>query len=152
MGIKVVAQNKKAFHDYHVLSTLEAGIKLIGDEVKALRAGNVSLIGAYATFKQAELYLTNCNISPYAQAYTKEYDPTHSRKLLLHKRELNKLIGEVSQKGITIIPLKIYFNERGIAKVELGLCKHKKAADKRSELRERDISRETRRELKGGRE
>jgi len=150
MGIKVVAQNKKAFHDYHVIDTIEAGLKLIGDEVKALRAGQASLVGSYATFKQLELYLTNCNISAYKQAYNKEYDPTHGRKLLLHRRELNRLFGEISRKGITLIPLKIYFNERGIAKVELGICKHKKAADKRVETRERDISRETRRELKGG--
>jgi SsrA-binding protein len=148
MGIKVVAQNKKALHDYHVLDTLEVGIMLSGDEVKSLRGGHASMIGSYATFKQGELYLTNCNISAYAQAYNKDYDPTRSRKLLLHKRELTRLYGEVSKKGITLIPLKIYFNERGIAKVELGICKHKKAADKRTELRERDIARETQRELK----
>jgi SsrA-binding protein len=151
MGIKVVAQNKKAFHDYQVLDTLEAGIMLLGDEVKALRAGHASLAGSYATFKQLELYLTNCNISPYAQAYNKDYEPTHARKLLLHRRELHKLFGDISKKGVTIIPLKIYFNERSIAKVELGICKHKKAADKRSEMRERDIKRETRREIKSNR-
>ncbi|MCL4229124.1 SsrA-binding protein SmpB [Candidatus Dependentiae bacterium] len=148
MGIKIVAQNKKAFHDYHILDTTEAGVVLSGDEVKSLRAGHVSMSGSYATFKNGELYLTNCTISAYAQAYSKEYDPTRSRKLLLHKRELHRLFGDVSKKGVTLIPLKIYFNERGIAKVAIGVCKHKKAADKRLELRERDIARETRRELK----
>lgn len=148
MGIKIVAQNKKALHDYHVLDSIEVGIILTGDEVKALRAGQASMTGSYATFKQGELYLTNCTISAYAQAYSKEYEPTQSRKLLLHRRELNRLLGEISKKGVTLIPLKIYFNERSLAKIELGICKHKKASDKRSELRERDISRETLRELK----
>lgn len=148
MGIKIIAQNKKAFHDYHILDTIEAGIVLSGDEVKSVRAGHVSMIGSYATFKSGELFLTNCSISAYAQAYSKEYDSTHSRKLLLHKRELHRLFGDVSKKGVTLIPLKIYFNDRGIAKIAIGVCKHKKATDKRLELRERDIARETRRELK----
>ncbi len=107
------------------------------------------MIGAFATIKQSELFLTNCSIIVYKFAYNKdESDPTQGRKLLLHKRELHRLIGDISRKGITIIPLKIYFNEKNIAKVELGICKHKKAAGKKEAIRERDISRQTRRELK----
>lgn len=147
--MKIVAQNKKAFHDYDILETIEAGIVLTGDEVKSLRAGQVSLIGAFATVHQGELYLINCRISPYAQAYQKsEETATQRRKLLLHKRELSRLIGDVSRKGITIVPLKIYFNKRNIAKVALGVAKHKKAAGKKQVLKERDIKRETARELK----
>lgn len=148
--MKVVAQNKKALFDYTILDRLEAGIVLSGDEIKSVRAGKVSLIGSFATVHQGELYLINCHISPYSKAYIKtESDPTQRRKLLLHRRQLNKIIGDISKKGITIVPLKIYFTKRSIAKVELGLAKHKKAAGKKQALRERDIRRETSREIKG---
>lgn len=148
--MKIIANNKKAFHDYEVLSSLEAGIVLSGDEVKSLRANGASLAGAFAHIKNGELFLVNCHISPYEKAYQKldDEDAKRSRKLLVHKRELHKLIGEVSRKGITLVPLKIYFNKRNIAKVDIGLCKGKKAADKRSTLKERDIERETHRELR----
>jgi len=147
--MKVIAQNKKAFFEYEILEKYEAGIVLSGDEVKSLRAGQVSLQGAFATIHDGELFLTNCNITPYTQAYHKsEESRTRRRKLLLHKRELIRLIGNVSKKGITIIPLRIYFNNRNIAKVEIGICKHKKAAQKKQSLKERDIRRETARELK----
>jgi SsrA-binding protein len=148
--MKVVVQNKKALFDYEILDRLEAGIVLSGDEVKSLRAGKVSLIGAFATVHQGELYLINCNITPYAQAFAKrEEDATRRRKLLLHRRELDRLIGDISKKGVTLVPLKIYFNERSIAKVELGIAKHKKAASKKESIKERDIKRETAREVKG---
>ena len=148
--MKIVAQNKKAFHDYDVSDTLEVGLVLTGDEVKSLRAGQASLAGSFAHIKDAELYLVNTHITQYKQAYTKNEEAAkRSRKLLVHRRELMKLIGLVSQKGVTLVPLKIYFNARGKAKVELGLCKHKKAASRKQELKERDISRQTRRELKG---
>jgi SsrA-binding protein len=148
--MKIVAQNKKAFHDYEVSDTLEVGLVLTGDEVKSLRAGQVSLAGSFAHIKDAELFLVNAHIAQYKQAYTKSEEATkRSRKLLLHRRELMKLVGLVSQKGVTLVPLKIYFNERGKAKVELGMCKHKKAPSRKKELKERDISRQTRRELKG---
>ena len=128
---------------------MEAGIVLTGDEVKSLRAGRASLIGAFATVKGGELFLTNCTINAYSHAYGKEEaETTRSRKLLLHKKELHKLIGDVSTKGITIIPLKIYFNKKNIAKVEIGIGKHKKAAGKKQALKERDIKRQTDRELK----
>lgn len=148
--MKVVAQNKKALFDYDILDHLEAGIVLSGDEVKSVRGGKVSLKGSFATVHQGELYLINCHISPYSKAYTKqEEEATRRRKLLLRRKELNKLIGDISKKGITVIPLKIYFNKRNIAKIDLGLAKHKKAAGKKQALRERDIKRETEREIKG---
>jgi SsrA-binding protein len=147
--MKIVAQNKKAFFDYEILDRMETGIVLTGDEVKSLRAGNVSLSGAFATFHQGELFLINTSISPYANAFKKdEKETARSRKLLLHKSELMRLIGDMSKKGITIVPLKIYFNEKNKVKVEIGICKHKKAADKREVIKERDIKRQTRRELK----
>ncbi len=148
--MRLVTQNKKAFHDYDILDRLEAGIVLTGDEVKSLRAGTVSLTGAFATIHGGELYLINCHITPYSRAFSKkEEDTRRRRKLLLKKRELSRIIGDVSKKGITIVPLKIYFNERNIAKVSLGLAKHKKAAGKKQALRERDIKRETDREVRG---
>jgi SsrA-binding protein len=148
--MKVIAQNKKAYHDYHILETIEAGIVLMGDEVKSLRAGHLSLTGAFANIHEGELFLVNAHITPYAQAYMKTEEKTRrSRKLLMHRRELNRLIGQISQKGVTLIPLRLYFNDRSIIKVELGLCKHKLAPSKKKELKERDIERQTRRELKG---
>lgn len=146
--MKLVAQNKKAFHDYDILDRFEAGIVLTGDEVKSLRAGKVSLVGAFANVKKGELYLNNCHITPYTQAYEKnEDDARRARKLLVKRKELNKMIGDMSKKGITIVPLKIYFNKRNLAKVEMGIAKHKKAAGKKAALRERDIKRETEREI-----
>ena len=149
--MKTVAQNKKAYHDYEILETIEVGIVLTGDEVKSLRASSVSMAGSFATIHKGELYLINCHIGTYGQAYRKDEKlATRRRKLLLHRRELNKVIGLVSQRGVTLVPLKIYFNKRNIAKISLGLCKHKKAPSKKRELKERDIKRETRRELKEG--
>lgn len=148
--MKVVAQNKKALFDYEILDRLEAGIVLSGDEVKSLRAGKVSLIGSFATMHDSQLFLINCNITPYTQAFAaKKEDATRSRKLLLKRKEINRLIGDISRKGITIVPLKIYFNDRNFAKVELGIAKHKKAASKKESIKERDIKRETSRELRG---
>ncbi|HRN78452.1 MAG TPA: SsrA-binding protein SmpB [Candidatus Dependentiae bacterium] len=148
--MKIVAQNKKAFHDYEILDKIEAGIVLTGDEVKSMRASSVSLVGSFAHIKQGELFLVNAHITPYDKAYTKSEDAAkRTRKLLVHKRELNKLITMIAQKGITVVPLKVYFNNRNIAKVELGICKHKKAPDRKKELKEKDIKRETRRALKG---
>ncbi len=151
--MKIVVQNKKAFHDYDILDRIEAGLVLTGDEVKSLRASRASLIGSFATVHQGELYLINCHITPYDRSYSKKDEEmaTRRRKLLLHKRELNKIIGDISRKGITIVPLKIYFNKRNLAKVELGIAKHKKAAGKKQALKERDIRRETAREIKDAR-
>ena len=149
MGIKIIATNKKAFHDYEILDRMEVGIVLSGDEVKSIRLGHISLIGSYAIFHGNELILINCNISPYKQAFEKKEDlASRSRKLLLHRKELDQLTGAIARKGVTLIPLKIYFNEKNRIKIELGIAKHKKAADKKQELKERDIRREAEREIK----
>jgi SsrA-binding protein len=148
--MKIITQNKKAFHDYDVLERIETGIVLTGDEVKSLRAGHIALGGSFAYIHQGELMLINCSITPYCHAYFKaKGDPTRSRKLLVHKREIIKIIGDISRKGLTLVPIKMYFNGKGKVKVELGLCKHKKAHAQKQELKERDIARETRRELRG---
>jgi SsrA-binding protein len=147
--MKLIAQNKKAFFDYDILDKIEAGLVLSGDEVKSLREGKVSLIGAFATVHGGEIYLINCRISPYSKAYMKDdSESTRRRKLLLHKKQLNSLIGDISRKGITLIPLRMYFNDRNIAKVEVGIGKHKKAEGKKEAIKERDIKRETGRALK----
>jgi len=147
--MKLIATNRQAYHNYEILETFEAGIALKGDEVKSVRLKQVSLGDSFATIHQGAVILTNCHIAPYSHAYTKVDTSRQSRKLLLHKREINKLIGAVSRKGLTLIPLKMYINERGYAKVELGLAKHKKAINKKLELKERDIKRETARIIKG---
>lgn len=148
--MKIITKNKKAFFDYEILEKIEAGIVLTGDEVKSLRAGHGNLTGSFATVHDGELFLLNCHISPYDKAFKKDDEEAakRSRKLLVHKRELNRLIGDISRKGVTIVPLMLYFNKRSTIKVELGLCKHRKASGKKQLLKERDIKRETARELK----
>ena len=149
MAMKIITQNKKAMFDYHVIDSLEAGIVLTGDEVKSLRAGHVNLTGSFATIHSGELFLLNCHITPYDKAYNKnEDDAKKTRKLLVKRKEINRLVGDISCKGITVIPLKLYFNERGRVKVHLGLCKHRNAVGKKNLLKERDIKRETDKELK----
>ncbi len=148
--MKIIAQNKKAFHDYDVLETYETGIVLKGDEVKSLRAGHVQLVGAFGSIHDSELFLINCQIAPYSHAYQKLEEMTkRSRKLLVCKKQLARISMEVAKKGVTLVPLKIYFNEKGLVKLELALCKHKKAHQRKEEIKERDIARETRRELRG---
>jgi SsrA-binding protein len=147
--MKVITQNKKAFFDYEILERIEAGVILNGNEVKSIRAGHISLIGAFAHVKDGELFLVNASITPYSKAYQKkDEEAARTRKLLVHKRELDRLVGDISRKGITIIPLKVYLNERGLIKIELGVGKHKKSVEKKQALKERDIKRETSRELK----
>jgi SsrA-binding protein len=148
--MKIISTNKKAFHDYEILERLEVGLVLSGEEVKSLRAGHINLVGSFATFHEGELFLINAHISPYSHAYSKEEDTSRrSRKLLLHKKQLNSLVGDIARKGVTLIPLKIYFNEKSKVKLELGIAKHKKAHIRKEELREKDIKRETSRELRG---
>jgi len=148
--MKIIAQNKKAYHDYDILDKVEAGIVLSGAEVKSLRAGMANLTGSYATIHKGELYLLNCHITPYDKAFrASEDEARRSRKLLLHKKQLTKLVGEISRQGITIVPLKLYFTPKSLIKVELGIAKHKKAAGKKQALKERDIKRESQRELSG---
>lgn len=148
--MKLITHNKKAYHDYDILEKIEAGIVLTGDEVKSLRAGQVSLIGSFAVIRNGEMTLVNCRIAPYDKAYFKkdEEAATRSRTLLLHKRQIFRLVGEIAQKGITVIALSFYFNDKSKIKVELGIAKHKKAPSKKKELKERDIKRETSRALK----
>lgn len=147
--MKLIAQNKKVFFDYDISDKLEAGIVLSGDEVKALREGKVSLIGAFVTMHGGELFLINCRITPYSRAFLKDEDQaTRRRKLLLHKRQISRLIGDISRKGITILPLKFYLNDKNLVKLEIGIGKHKKAAGKKEAIKERDIKRETSRTLK----
>lgn len=148
--MKLIVQNKKAFFDYDIAEKFEAGIVLTGDEVKSLRAGQVSLAGSFAHVRGGELFLNNASITPYAKAFLKgdEKSATRARKLLLKKRELEKLIGDISKKGVTIVPLRLYFNDKNLVKAELGVGKSKKAAGKKQTIKERDIARETRRELK----
>lgn len=151
--MKIVAENKKARFDYEILETFEAGIQLYGDEVKSVRNKSVSLADSYAVVTKGEIFLLNCFITPYKHAYDKntgtaEASGRRSRKLLLHNKEISSIIGDVSRKGLTLIPLKMYFNDRGLCKIQLGLAKHKKTIDKKRELREKDIQRETERAIK----
>jgi SsrA-binding protein len=149
--MKLITKNKKAFFDYEILESMEAGIVLSGDEVKSLRAGKINLTGSFATMHDGELFMINAHVSPYDKAYLKdETQARRSRKLLLHKRQLSRLIGTVAQKGVTLVPLSIYFNDKNKIKVEIGVCKHKKMHGKKEDIKERDIARQTRRELKGG--
>ena len=149
--MKIITQNRKAFHDYIVYDRLEVGIALRGDEVKSIRAGDVNLKGSFVVPHQDQLYLLNCHISPYSHAFQKprEEDRTRTRRLLARKREIKKLIGKVSVKGYTLIPLKVYISDKGLVKLEIGLCKHKKAYQKKEALKERDIKRQAQREIKG---
>ena len=140
-------KNRRAYHDYHVLDKLEAGIVLIGSEVKALREGNLSFAESYARIENGEAFIQGLHISEYKNARMFGHEATRRRKLLLHKREIRKLYKSVSIRGQTLIPLKVYFNKRGIAKVLLGICKGKHSHDKRAAKRKRDSDREIRREI-----
>jgi SsrA-binding protein len=148
MAIKIVCKNKKAFHEYHIDQRMEAGMVLTGPEVKSLRAGRANIKDGYAQIHNGELFLYNVHISPYSFAPRSENNPLRVRKLLLHRRELRKLIGKLKEKGVALIPLKIYFNERGKAKVELGLARGKKLYDKRAALKEKQSKRELQRVMK----
>ena len=147
-GQKIVAKNKKAFHDFHIDQTLEAGIVLSGPEVKSLRAGKANLRDGYAQLKNGEVFLYNVHISPYAWTTHLAQDPLRVRKLLLHRQEIRKLIGKLHEKGIALIPLKIYFIANGKAKVELALARGKKLYDKRAALKEKESNREMQRNLR----
>lgn len=146
--MKIVCKNKKAFHDYHIDKTMEAGIVLKGPEVKSLRAGKANLKDGYANVKNGEVYLYNIHISPYSFTTQTPADPLRVRKLLLHRQEIRKLIGKLNEKGVALIPLKIYFIGNGKAKVELGLARGKKLFDKRAALKEKQSERETQRLLR----
>ena len=142
---KLVANNKKAYHDYFIEETYEAGIVLTGTEIKSVRQGKVSIKESYAKIENEEMMLYGMNISPYEQGNRFNVDPLRTRKLLLHKQEIRKLIGYTTLKGLTIVPLKMYINEEGRAKVEIGVARGKKNYDKRQTIKRRDQDRETRR-------
>ena len=152
MARKIVSRNKKAFHDYSIEDTLEAGMALTGPEVKSLRAGKANLKDGYAQLKNGELFLYNVHISAYSFATYVPQDPLRPRKLLLHRREIRKLIGQLHEKSIALIPLQIYFGDNGKAKVELGLARGKKLYDKRAALKEKESNREIERSMRRGRE
>jgi len=147
-GRKVVARNRRATHDYFIEDRLEAGLLLQGSEVKSLRSGRASLGEAYAGEDKGELYLFNAHISEYAPANRFGHEPKRPRKLLLHRRQLERLLGQVRRDGYTLIPLSIYFNERGLAKLELGLAKGKRKVDRREDVKKRDWQRQRARLLR----
>jgi SsrA-binding protein len=139
---KVVADNRKARFNYEIGETFEAGIALTGSEVKSLRSGKANIGESYAGTRDGELWLYNSNISEYKQAGRFNHAPKRARKLLLHRRQINKLIGAVEREGMTVVPLKLYFNARGRAKIELALARGKKLHDKRETAKKRDWERE----------
>lgn len=149
--MKLIATNRKAYRDYTVLETLEAGIELRGSEVKSLRAGKINLDDSFARIDNNEVILYNVNISPYEQASYLNVEPDRQRKLLLHKKQIERLGGLVLQKGVTLAPLKFYFNDRGFVKIELALCKGKKLYDKREDIKRRETDRFMRRVIKNRR-
>lgn len=146
--IKIIADNRRARHDYFILETFEAGIALTGTEVKSLRAGKVNLKDSYGMVQDGEMYLEGVHISPYEHGNRYNSDPLRRRKLLMHKRQILKLFGQVKQEGLTLIPLKLYFT-RGKVKVDLALCKGKKLYDKRDAAAEKDARREIERSVRG---
>jgi len=147
--MKVVATNKKGYTNYDIVETIEAGISLLGNEVKSLRMGMVNIKDSYAVVRNGEVFLLNLHISPYpySSSFVK-YDPERERKLLLHKNEIRKLYGKVRERGLTLIPLEIYFNDRGKVKVKLALARGRKKWEKKEVIKEREIKREIGRELK----
>jgi SsrA-binding protein len=145
---KSVAQNRKARHDYFIEDTLEAGMQLLGSEVKSLRSGRASIAEAFAAEKDGDLYLLNAHIPEYESANRFNHAPRRPRKLLLHKKESERLKGRINREGMTLVPLAIYFNARGIAKCQLGVAKGKHKSDKRQTIKERDWQREQARVLR----
>lgn len=145
---KAVAINRKARHDYHILETYEAGMVLRGTEVKSLRQGRANIRDSFARIEGGEIFLHNLHISPYEFGPVAEQDPTRRRKLLLHKREIKKLLGKTAERGLTLIPLRLYFKE-GLAKAELALAKGKRSYDKRQDLKKKEADRDIERAVKG---
>jgi len=145
-----VAENRKAYHDYHLLETFEAGVALLGTEVKAIREGRVNLRDSYARVEGAQVYLYNVNISPYSHRGYADHDPMRQRKLLLHREEIRKLIGKTIERGMTLVPVRMYF-KNGKVKVAVALAKGKKEYDKRETIKRRDTDRETRAAIKSHR-
>ena len=144
---RTIAENRKARHDYHVLETWEAGVSLLGTEVKSIREGRVNLRDSYARVDNGEIWMLNVHISPYSHRGSAEHQELRQRKLLLHRDEIRKMVGKVAEKGLTLVPLELYF-KKGRVKVLLGLAKGKQAHDKRETLKRREVDRETRAAVK----
>jgi SsrA-binding protein len=147
-SVKTVSTNRKAYHDFHIEETFETGLVLSGTEVKSLREGKASLKDSYAKIKNGELFLVNAHISPYSAGNIWNHEPKRDRKLLMHKREIHKLLGKVKEKGFTLVPLSIYFSQRNKAKIELALAKGKATYDKREAIKRKDERRINERELR----
>jgi SsrA-binding protein len=145
---RVIAENRKARHEYHILSRVEAGIALAGTEVKSLRSSKATMADAYATIEGGQAWLVNLHIGPYDPASRFNHDPLRKRKLLLHRAEIRRLRVQTDEKGLTLIPLRLYFNAAGLAKVELAVARGKRAHDKRDTVAERDAKREIARAMK----
>lgn len=143
-----IAENRKARHRFEVLETLECGVVLVGSEVKSLRNGKASLNEAYGRLRDGEFWLVGCDIPEYTQATIWNHDPKRPRKLLVHRRELGKFAAKAKEKGLTLVPLKLYFNDRGIAKVLMGLCRGRKLQDKREALKDAGIRRDLERAMR----
>ena len=146
-GIKLIANNKKAFHDYFIEDTYEAGIALAGTEVKSLRSGKCSIKEAFVRVENGEVYVYGMHITPYEKGNIFNKDPLRPKKLMLHKYEINKLVGKLNEKGLTLVPLQVYF-KGSLVKVEIGLARGKKLYDKRQDIAKRDMKRENEREFK----
>ncbi len=146
--MRVIATNKKAYHNYEIFDSYETGISLLGSEVKSVREGKISLKEGYAEIKGGEVYLLNCNISPYAPANRFNHEPQRERKLLLHRRQIKRLIGKTKERGFTLVPTKVLINDKGKVKVEIALAKGKRAYQKKEAIKERDLERELRAEMK----
>lgn len=144
---RAVATNKKAYHDYSIEEKYEAGISLLGTEVKSVRQGRINLKDSYAIIKDNEVFLLNCHISPYSHGNIQNHDPLRTRKLLLHRREIDRLWGRMTQRGYTLVPLQMYF-KKGKAKVEIGLAKGKRKYEKRESIREKEARREIERHIR----
>jgi SsrA-binding protein len=145
--MKIIAQNKKAFHDYEILDRLEAGVSLVGSEVKSIRAGRISLKDSFVEIHDGEAFLLRCHISPYEQAGIFNHEPERKRKLLLHEREIHRLDQKVKERGFSIVPLQAYFSDKGKIKVEIALVRGKREYEKKQKLKERDIRREMDRDI-----
>ena len=148
LAMRLIAKNKKAFFNYEILETYEAGVALVGSEVKSIREGRISLKESYAEIKEGEVFLVSCHVSPYEAANRFNHDPLRDRKLLLHRREIKRLTGKIKERGLTLVPTKVLINDKGKVKIELALGKGKRAYQKREAIRERDRDREMQAELK----
>ena len=149
--MKVISQNRKAYHDYHIEEAVESGIALLGTEVKSLREGRAHLKDSYVILKSGEAFLLNCHISPYSHGNIMNHEPIRTRKLLMHRKEIDRLRGKVEGKGFTLIPLKLYFKD-SFVKVEIGLARGKKLFEKRDTIKEREAKREIEKAMKKSRQ